>query len=75
MNIFGFHVKRDFPNSPFFHFTGTHYFYPVKPLLVSPGQLSIIPTFQLRSEAELSSSKGLKEFYLSGFNLSFTLST
>jgi len=36
MNIFGFHVKRDFPNSPLF-------------------QLSSIPTFQLRSEAELSS--------------------
>jgi hypothetical protein len=36
-----FSVKRDFASRPLPHFPGTHY--------------SIIPTFQLRSEAELSS--------------------
>lgn len=25
MNIFSFHVKRNFSNSPLFHFTRTHY--------------------------------------------------
>ena len=29
--------QLDFPNKPFRQFPKTHYFYPVKPLLVSPG--------------------------------------
>ncbi len=45
MNIFSFHVKRIFPNSPFFHFTRTNY-----GAQASLGaQHSSIPTFQLRS--------------------------